>query len=515
MKADLPENENERLNALYELDLLDTPREQEFDDIAKIAAQVCQVPIAIVGLIDAERQWYKAAVGIDATEVPREISFCSHAMLDSENLTLVNDACQDKRFANSPVVLGEPHIRFYAGAPLTTPEGLVLGTLCVVDFHSRTLSEEQRESLSALARQVMLQIKLRRALKTAAKTSQQLNIITESVPALIGHLDATGRYSFCNPKYTEWWGIERATIIGKTPRAALGDAVADLLEPYMARSFAGEPVSFELPMHDNRVLDVHYVPQLQGTQVVGVFVLANDVSEHKRIEQMKNEFVSSVSHELRTPLTSISGALGLIVNQSLGEVPEQYKSLLDIAYKNSRRLTLLINDLLDMEKLLAGKMQFTYRQLPLGVLLEKALYENKTYADQYRIRFVLRDSTRAVFIQVDEHRFLQVMANLLSNAVKFSHPDASVEVFGEVIAGRVRVTVADRGVGIPLEFQPRIFQKFSQADATTARQKGGTGLGLAITRELVEKMDGQISFVSQPDKGTRFYIDFPISDAEV
>ncbi|WP_124948648.1 CHASE domain-containing protein [Sulfuriferula thiophila] len=237
--------------------------------------------------------------------------------------------------------------------------------------------------------------------------------------------------------------------------------------------------------------------------------LVRDITERKRVEQMKREFVSTVSHELRTPLTSINGALGLLAGGALGEMPDQAKQMIAMAHKNSLRLSSLINDLLDMDKLVAGKMTLDLQDQPLMPLLEQALESIRAYGEQYNVEFqlIVRED---VTVRVDSGRIIQVLNNFLSNAAKFSPQGGRVEIAVRRIDNIVRVEVIDHGAGVPAEFRERVFQKFSQADSSDTRQKGGTGLGLAISKELIERMGGVIGFESVAGQGTCFYFELPL-----
>jgi signal transduction histidine kinase len=192
----------------------------------------------------------------------------------------------------------------------------------------------------------------------------------------------------------------------------------------------------------------------------------------------------------------------------LGAIPDKAQAMLEIAFKNSQRLSLLINDLLDMEKLIAGKMVFDMDSKPVYLLVQQSLLENKMFADKYSVKFVLEDLSRAASISVDAFRFQQIMNNFLSNAAKFSPPQSSVDIKISADEGWVRISVRDYGAGIPEEFKERMFQKFSQADSSDRRQKSGTGLGLAISKELVERMGGRIGFESECGKGSCFFAEF-------
>lgn len=783
MKAALPPNEEARLLALHRLDVLDTPREQNFDDIAQLAMSICNVPIAVVSLVDRDRQWFKSCLGLDATETSRDVAFCAHAILTPEDLLIVENATLDPRFSDNALVTGEPAIRFYAGAPLVTKNGEALGTLCVIDSRPRQMNDLQKNTLRLLANQVMQLLQLRETNLALQQERQHMEdvikganlgtwrwnvqtgevILNERWASMLGYqleelapISLNTWLTLCHPedlqtsnklleqhfsgeldhyechcrmkhKNGDWISVyargrvtslthdgkplwitgthgditelqrsrlqlqysqERLqSMLNNFPGAVyrcrndarwsmlfLSETVADLTGHHSHEFFGEQALSFtdithaddvqriydevqhalaehrsfelvyrmqheqghwifvqevgsgvygnsgELKYIDGFIWDItetkqahdaielneqklstlysqapiaitlnnysdgkfiecnpefcrllgyshsdilhldnraitpaEYMQedfqQLESLHISGRYgpyekhfihndgrlipVLLNgvliespngerqiwsfiqDITERKRIEQMKNEFVSAVSHELRTPLTSISGSLGMVVGGMLGTLPSNIHSMLTIAHKNSMRLTLLINDLLDMEKLLAGKMQFELRAQLLLPILQQSVEGNTAYADTFGIRLqLLADAAvEKVQVDIDAQRLQQVMANFISNAVKFSPPNGQVEVVVSLQDNRVKIAVVDHGPGVSDEFRARIFQKFSQADSSDSRQRGGTGLGLAISKAFVERMQGSIGFDSELGKGATFYAIFPLHSA--
>ena len=253
-----------------------------------------------------------------------------------------------------------------------------------------------------------------------------------------------------------------------------------------------------------------YIQRDRDGQPLRISGTSMDLTEHKRIEQMKDQFVSTVSHELRTPLTSISGALGLVTGGALGDVPPAMQQMLEIAHRNSLRLGYLINDLLDMEKIAAGKMTFDMREHALRRLLDEAIASNQSFAAHFNVRCVLRDPPN-VNVWVDGLRLQQVLTNFLSNAIKYTPEGGEVSLHCSLPdTGHVRINVTDQGPGIPASFRSRVFEKFAQADASDSRQKGGTGLGLAITKEFIERMGGRVGFETSETHGTTFWCELPI-----
>ncbi len=238
-------------------------------------------------------------------------------------------------------------------------------------------------------------------------------------------------------------------------------------------------------------------------------IQVTDLSERARMERLKDEFVSTVSHELRTPLTAIVGGIKLLGSGALGEVSQQAGKILKIAQQNADKLTLIINDLLDINKLIAGKMEFDNQLQPLAPIVTKAVDANQPYADQYRVKFVFQPSADDVEVKVDANRLQQVLANLLSNAAKFSPANSQVEIGIELLPATARVFVQDHGPGITQEDQLRLFNKFTQLDGSSTRKVGGSGLGLAISKEIVKRLQGELGVKSAPGEGARFYIDLP------
>ena len=337
--------------------------------------------------------------------------------------------------------------------------------------------------------------------------------------------DAAGKFTgyrgtcrFHNRAYQEAFGLSSGEILGKSMRELMEPTFYERLRPKVEEVLAGYPVTYErrqrLNNGDVRDYVVNYFPRYgEGKhegQVIGFYSLATDITELKRIDRLKSEFVSTVSHELRTPLTSIRGSLGLVSGGIAGKLPDAAMKLIGIATSNCERLIRLINDILDIEKIESGKMQLDLQPMALQPLLAQAVAANEGYGLANQISLSLQCDDPQLQVNVEADRLTQVVTNLLSNALKFSPPCGSVAVHVARAGLGVRVEVRDRGPGIPDEFRSRIFQKFSQADSSDTRQKSGTGLGLNISRAIVERMGGSIGFESRLGEGTTFFFELPL-----
>lgn len=236
---------------------------------------------------------------------------------------------------------------------------------------------------------------------------------------------------------------------------------------------------------------------------------AVEIGQHERVNRLKDEFVATVSHELRTPLTSITASLGLLVASTVDTLPKPAQKLMTIAFRNSQRLTRLINDILDIQKMEAGEVVFAIAPVNVGPVVEQAIEANRAIAESQGVQVRFDKRLEADMVPADPDRLVQVVTNLLSNAIKFSSAGQEVLVAIEDAAGHVRISVMDHGAGIPEAFKPRIFQKFAQADGSDSRLRGGTGLGLSIAREIIVRHGGKVDFTDAPGGGTVFRVDLP------
>ncbi|MDH5632409.1 MAG: PAS domain-containing protein [Gammaproteobacteria bacterium] len=244
-----------------------------------------------------------------------------------------------------------------------------------------------------------------------------------------------------------------------------------------------------------------------ATEIIGYWA---DISEQKRAEKFKDEFIATVSHELRTPLTSIRGALGLLEGGVAFASQEDFSRMISIASSNSERLLLLINDILDIQKLDSGVSQFVSTTFELGSWLEGVVHDNVPFAGQFGVEIRVDLKQREQIITSDASRLAQVVTNLLSNAVKHSPRGSEVTVSAGTGGGHLNIDVIDQGAGVPEEFLSRLFDPFSQADSSNTRLRGGTGLGLSIARSIVERLGGRIGYKPNPDGGSIFWLEVPV-----
>src|SRR6185312_11017280 len=246
--------------------------------------------------------------------------------------------------------------------------------------------------------------------------------------------------------------------------------------------------------------------------VVGYLMIATDLSEKRAIEKLKDEFVSVVSHELRTPLTSIKGALGLLVGGVTGALPPKAGEMAQIALNNSDRLSRLVDDILDLQRIESGRLTLEKQPCAAAVLMKESVDSVHLLAE--REKLAINMSPCDALVKVDQGRMMQVFVNLLGNAIKFSPPGGRIEFAAESTGQSVVFRIADNGRGIPRGKLETIFERFQQVDASDAREKSGSGLGLAIVRSIVQQHRGRVWAESTLGQGSTFYVQLPLLNSD-
>ncbi|WP_426323338.1 ATP-binding protein [Pseudoduganella sp. R-43] len=318
------------------------------------------------------------------------------------------------------------------------------------------------------------------------------------------------------------WNPAAQHMFGWSREEAVGKSYIDLMVPQRFRAqqeaalaAAGGSEAPAFGRHVQRTLirrngDELTVEASISRPANGLFcVFLHDISERRQVEEMKNEFIATVSHELRTPMTSIRASLSMLVDGGAGELPPDVQHLVNIAYQSSERLVRLVNDILDIEKIEAGKMAFRSDELEIATLLDEAIDAVRGSAAQRPVALERAGSGRGLRVRGDHDRLVQLLVNLLSNAIKYSPQYNSVTLACSQVPAGIRLAVSDNGPGIPEAFQARVFAKFAQADSSDSRLKGGTGLGLAICRAIAEQHGGTIGFDTEEGRGTTFHVTLP------
>jgi PAS domain S-box-containing protein len=734
--APFPEDEAARLFALCQYQILDSEPEVAFDDLTNLAASICATPIALVSLVDTSRQWFKSRVGLSATSTPRDVAFCSHAILQSDIL-IVPDTLADERFATNPLVIDQPRIRFYAGVPLVTPDGHRLGTICVIDTVPRELCQTQIESLYALSRQVVAQLELRRKLIESERLTDELQhsgaalresegrfrTMANSSPTLIWVDDSDKQCIFHNQTWLQFTGLSRAQVSGEGWRQSLhpddqqhwsdryttafAAQVAYTVEYRLRRAdgeyrwmletglprflpdgaFAGftgscmditdrktaEESSQLLQSVTQAIVvspDFHsalqvalekvceatqwefgeaWVPSLDKTVVecspawyskteqltefrrqsegfafspgvgipgrvwvskqtewyrdvsletettypraqlalaaglkatLGIPLLANDeiitilvfymfearqedqrlidliaastelglfiqrkqaeeevhksLAKEQELNQFKSNFIASLSHELRTPLTSVLGLSDVLLKQHYGPINPKQEQYISLIWSSGDQLLKLINDLLDLAKIEAGKQELYKEVVDVEDLCQNAIQGVEVRAVTKQQTLSLQRPVAIESIEVDEQRILQILLNYLSNAVKFTPKQGTITLSSRVALGSeleattlpvevpelpscimsnaqfLVLEVTDTGIGIPSEKQHLLFQSFQQIGEVGKHEYIGSGLGLTLAKQFAELHGGRVSFTSTAGIGSTFSVWLPL-----
>jgi signal transduction histidine kinase len=577
--ATVPPNESERLAALNRYQILDTPPDGAFDRIASIAAAIFDVPIALVSLVDRDRIWFKAGHGLGIPQVDRDPGLCASVIL-KDDAYVVNDARFDPRTLGNPLVAGELGLRFYAAAPLHTQDGHNLGTLCVMDFQPRQITQGQIRILEDLAATVVNEMELRLAAREVVQAGQRLELLNELMHIATSTLDRGEAFSRIEEQMKQLMDYDRFSFALRPP--GLDYLEMHAVAPESQKTFSqGAPPSLDTPMGEAILtgrpfirrspkdftypieFEMHqaggynsamFVPLKSKGRVVGSLNLGSNrednfsekeleiaqrIAEHmsvvvenavlyeesrqseealrrlnKQLEEAnrhKSEFLANLSHELRTPLNAILGASELLGDELFGTLNgKQAEYIVDI-HDAGEHLLSLINDVLDLSKVEAGKLELEPSFIRLHPLMESSATIVRERAASKSLKFHLVPPAEDIVFYADERKVKQIIYNLLSNAVKFT-PEGGRVVFNAHQDGdEVVFVVEDTGPGVAKEWKERVFEDFFQAPGN----QEGTGLGLAVSKRLVELHGGRIWLESESSQGSLFLFTIPIREEAV
>lgn len=358
---------------------------------------------------------------------------------------------------------------------------------------------------------------LKREVQERQRAEEQVRAVVDNVLEGIITMDERGQLESMNPAAERIFGYKSEELLGQHFKVLVPEWDRGEYDDYIdnrVRLGKKGMIGFGLDINGQRKNGEVFPMELGLSQMRVVdrrlFVgIVRDITDRKKIDHMKNQFISTVSHELRTPLTSMLGSLSLLTEAVSAQLSERGRALLNIARNNSTRLVRLVSDILDMDNIQAGTLRLQFKPQELMPLIDQAVEQSRAHGVQRGVRFVLEQGSPGVMINADRERLIQVMDNLLSNAAKFSPPNGVVEISVSRHDSLVRVSITDHGPGIPKQFHDRIFQKFSQADPSDTPQQGGAGLGLSIAKAIIEKHDGNIGFKTQVKVGTCFYFELP------
>lgn len=545
--APLPDSETDRLEALRDLELLDLRPTEGFDLCVEMVAKLLDVPIALVSLIDDSRQWFKARYGLDVSETGRDVAFCAHAILQ-DDVMVVEDALQDERFRDNPLVQGYPGIRAYAGAPIVVGAGVRIGTVCAIDRRSREFTPEQLDILKRIAQLVSRGLSLQRVardqilarakLEEAQRLSNRASLLIETMSQGIVLHDRSGAVIQANSSACQLLGLSLDQLLGLDsvdPRwrafSEEGVPIRGEDHPSMVVLRTGRPVADFIMGLDLAGLGVrwlrifaHPLFELDDTEPSHAMVTFTDITALKAQEQdlrnlsekaqaanhAKSAFLANMSHEIRTPLNGVVGVAGALARTSLGS---RQKEMVDLIQASGRTLERLLSDVLDLSKIETGQMELEIAPLRLKEVVESAANLMRVRAEEAGISFVIdyAPGLKQEYLG-DGIRLRQVISNLVSNAVKFTEKGGvRIEVRPAEPAG-IEIEVSDTGIGFDDAFKQALFSRFSQADASITRRFGGSGLGLAISKALANQMGGDVIAQGELGVGAVFTIQIPLQE---
>ena len=525
--------EDRRIQALNSTRLLDSLSEDEFDSITFLASQICQTPIALISLVDSDRQWFKSKVGLTASETSRDYAFCAHAIL-GDRVFVIEDSTQDERFFDNPLVQGDPKVIFYAGAPLIDPDSkLPLGTICVIDHKSRKLTEDQTKSLLSLSKQAASLIDMRQKIAILEEQKMKLNRSTVAIENMQEGFvlqDRSGAIIDSNPAAQEILGLTADQLYGKTSMDPSWHAIKETGElvpghehPAMVALSTGQKqtgikMGVRSTFFKERWITINASPIFTDDEKIpeSVVVTFVDNTELQRTQEklMDNarlvslaEMASGIAHEINNPLAIINGLCGAI-SKALNE-PSIDKTFILTTIKKVRETVFRVSKIIkslqafsrsgDMEKNMSLNLSDVIHDA-LSLCTEKFRFDSLV---------VRTNIPEGVWVTGNTVRLGQVILNLLTNSYDAlrDKKDKWIQINIENLDEVVKIIFKDSGNGIPTSISNKMFHPFY----TTKEVGKGTGLGLSLSKGFIEEMEGRFYYDST-EMNTTFVIELKKSN---
>ncbi|KAA1262135.1 Sensor protein FixL [Rubripirellula obstinata] len=524
-EAALHPNEESRLRSLRALDILDTAEETVFDDVVKMAAEACGVPIGLISLIDEDRQWFKAKHGLSATETPRCDAFCAHAILNPTIPLVVNDTTKDDRFATNPLVQGDPKIRFYAGIPISLDEDLPLGTLCVIGDKPTELSSQQMSILTMFARHVEGMLKVRRAsleMRTTHRLLQRSQAALDSSGDGVVWVSPEGKFLYVNKQFCRELGYTAEELLSKTVVDV--NPQIDSIEKYKTETWPkilenqvsvfehqhqrkdGSKFPVEIAIHliefEDEVFSCAFVRNTSERKEIEA-KLAAYADELERANTELQQFTTIASHDLKQPLRGISHLAQWAIEDGGDLIPEISKEHLGKLQSRVVRMGQLLDDLLEYSRV--GNVAGANELIDIRELVEHVIELAVVPAE-----FHFHIEGELPTLTTQRAPLAIVFRNLIGNAVKYrSKDDGTITISADKTThGEHRFIVADDGRGIAPEFHGYVFGMFSKLNP--ASEIESSGMGLAMIKKLLDTRGGTITLESSEGSGAKFAFTWPV-----
>ncbi|WP_294219526.1 ATP-binding protein [uncultured Chryseobacterium sp.] len=551
----MPSDELQRIQALHSYGILDTPYENDFDDLTELASVICQTPVALISLVDQNRQWFKSNKGLEVRETDRAHSFCAHAILKPEHMMVVENARADVRFKDNILVTGKTNIVFYAGMPLIDSHGNALGTLCVIDHCERQLNESQVKSLKILSKTVMEKLELRRQL--AALSQERKN--DNPQPVHLEHNNTAPNHNRLTKRAIDQMNDANARIIQNEQHLRLAVEAANLgtfmlnistghletsaycneifgldenecltinelwnmleedrvrIQKALSESISSDCMFDEefriVNRADHKIRWIKVVGKVLNTETEkgNTFCgTVSDITEWKKIERKKGDFINLASHELKSPLTSIKAFTQLLQRKLKDCEDSNISHLIRRSESQVRRMENLVDGFLNFSKLDNGlltlsKMPFDFKN-----------FVSEMIADHYTLNvnnhgFELITDAETV-LPADKNKIQLVITNLIENAIKYAPSGTPIQVRISSDHNEVKFEIIDQGPGIAEQDALKIFDRFYRVQNTDTKQIAGFGIGLYVCKEIIELHQGNIGVESTLGEGSRFWFTLP------